>query len=70
MRPIVYPIAGRPEVEVIVDGIWYFGELRMWSRRHDGSWWGQVRWSRAPGETMLGSFPADAVRPLDAPAAT
>ena len=62
VRPIVYPIADRPDVEVRVDGVWRCGQLRMWSRHDNGTWWAQVQWSRAPGETMLGSFPAPLVR--------
>jgi hypothetical protein len=39
----------RPDVEVLVDGAWCDGELRMWTQREDGSWWGNVAW-RPPGE--------------------
>ncbi len=62
MQPIVYPIADRPDGEVTVDGAWHYGLLRMWNRHDDGTWWAQVQWSRAPGETMLGTFPASRVR--------
>ena len=53
MTPIVYRIAERPEVEVNVAGDWHYGQLRMWTRRPDGSWWAQVTWRRAPGENMI-----------------
>lgn len=48
-------------VQVEVDGQWWPGDLRMWSRREDG-WWGQVSWTRAPGETLIDHFPAGRIR--------
>jgi hypothetical protein len=60
----VYPPADRPEVEVLVDGTWYPGELRMWTQGEDGSWSANVMWSRASGENRLDTFPSDNVRPL------
>ena len=70
MRPIVYPIAARPDVEVYVAGTWHYGQLRMWTRHHDGTWSAQVTWSRAPGENMIDTFPSGAVRPPGDPEAT
>ena len=29
----VYPPAERPEVQLLVEGTWHYGELRMWKRR-------------------------------------
>ena len=60
----VYPPADRPEVEVLVDGTWHYGELRMWRRSEEGSWLANVRWTRAQGENRLDTFPAEKVRPL------
>jgi hypothetical protein len=53
----------RPDVEVLVDGAWCDGELRMWTQREDGSWWGNVAW-RPPGEhtRRLGTFLAEQIR--------
>lgn len=59
----VYPPAEQPEVEVLVDGSWYPGDLRSWTSTPDG-WVAQVRWNRAPGENLLGNFPEDRVRPV------
>lgn len=59
----VYPPAERPDVEVLVEGTWYAGDLRMWSRVDD-LWIAQVRWNRGPGENLVGNFPEDRVRPV------
>jgi hypothetical protein len=37
MTQTVYPPADRPEVEVLVEGTWHYGELRMWTQHRDGS---------------------------------
>lgn len=57
----VYPPAERPDVEVLVDGAWYAGELRAWTPGPDG-WVAQVQWRRVAGETRLANFPAAEVR--------
>lgn len=62
MRSVVYLPADRPDVEVLVDGEWCEGELRMWLQHPDGSWWGDVQWRRDPGATYLGSFPTHQLR--------
>ena len=56
--------AERPEVEGLVDGVWYPGELRMWTKARDGSWSANVMWSRVSGENRLDTVPADHVRPV------
>jgi hypothetical protein len=63
----VYPPGERPDVEVLVDGTWCDGELRMWTRREDG-WWGNVSW-RPPGEHTRrhGTFLADQIREVVEP---
>ena len=63
MRHQVYAPAERPDVEVLVDGVWCVGELRMWSHREDGSWVGDVQWRPTNEPTrMLGTFPASEIR--------
>jgi len=64
MRPIVLPIAARPDVEVSVDCTWHCGQLGMWNQHDDGTWWARVQWAGAPGETMLGGLPASRARQL------
>lgn len=51
----------RPDVLIQVDGDWYPGELRQWSRDPAGGWWANVSWRQAPGETFLDTFPAQRV---------
>ena len=60
----VYSPADRPEVEVLIDGVWYPGELCMWTQASDGSWSADVMWSRVSGENRNDTFPADHVRPV------
>lgn len=60
-QPVVYHPADRPDVEVMVDGNWHPGELRMWQPTPDG-WAGQVQWRREVGMTFLDSFPAARIR--------
>jgi len=60
----VFLPADRPEVEVLVEDSWRYGELRMWRRGEDGSWLANVTWSRAPGENRIDTFPAETVRLL------
>ena len=43
-EPRVYRPDERPDVEVLVHGLWCDGELRMWTQREDGSWEGNVQW--------------------------
>ena len=53
----------RPDIEVLVDGVWCEGELRMWSQREDGTWQADVQW-RPNGEPTrrLHTFAADWLR--------
>lgn len=59
----VPPHAERPEVEVLVDGAWYYGEVRMQTQLDDGSWEFIVEWVERPGDRRLDTFSASAVRP-------
>ncbi|WP_067428588.1 hypothetical protein [Nocardioides jensenii] len=63
-QQIVYPIPDRPECEVLVDGGWWFGEVRMWTQDDDGSWSANVSWTRNT-ETRLDAVPAARVRPVE-----
>jgi hypothetical protein len=58
----VKPALRRPDVEVLVDGVGRTGELRMWVRREDGTWWGQVQWRPDEPTRVLGTFPAEQIR--------
>ena len=60
----VHEPADRPDVEVLVDGEWCVGEVRMQWQEDDGLWWAQVQW-RPPGThtRKLDNFPAERVRP-------
>ncbi len=64
MTNTVYSPADRPEVEVLVDGAWFYGELRMWTQHRDGSWWANVMWSSAVAENRLDTFNAEDVGPV------
>lgn len=63
-QQIVYNIPDRPECEVLVDGEWWFGEVRMWTQDVDGAWTANASYSR-DGLTHLGTFPADQLRPVE-----
>jgi hypothetical protein len=52
----VYRPGERPDIEVLVDGVWREGELRMWIQREDGTWWAQVTWRSGPGSSRIGTF--------------
>lgn len=54
----VYPPDERPDIEVLVNGQWLVGELRVWTQQEDGSWWGDVRYRLRGPTRHLGSFPA------------
>jgi len=47
-EPIVFPAHERPDVEVLWEGEWCPGELRMQTYRA-GQWWCDVQYRR-PGE--------------------
>jgi hypothetical protein len=62
-----YPIDQRPDVEVLVDGAWYPGELRQWIDT-DGHRTCDVAWRRVLTETRIDMFPAERVRQTSTPA--
>jgi hypothetical protein len=65
MHHVVYLPADRPDIEVCVDGEWWPGELRMWTRLPDGSWTAQATWRREVGMTYVDTFSAEQVRPIE-----
>ena len=69
MTHTVYEPHERPEIEVLVEGAWHYGELRMWIQHRDGSWSANVMWERAHGENRLDALPAEKVRLLAEPGA-
>ena len=63
MKHTVYPPDERPEVEVLVDGAWHYGQLRM--STHDATADGrlQVTWTARPASTSSTRFaPSGCVR--------
>jgi len=51
------------DVEVLVDGVWCPGELRMWTQGDQGAWTAQVRYQPPDGDSrVIGAFSADEVR--------
>lgn len=64
-RDHVYKPHERPLVEVLVDGRWLPGEIRMWSLLEDDTVVGNVQYSTHPGDNRLGTFDLADVRPVD-----
>jgi len=59
----IYRPYERPDVEVLVEGTWWPGELRgYWDR--GGRRLMNVSWRTAPGMTRLDTVPAERVRLL------
>ncbi len=48
----------RPDVEVLVGGVWCPGELRMWTQTDDDTWTAQLQY-RPPGThtRVIDTFP-------------
>jgi hypothetical protein len=65
-EPVVYRAADRPDVEVLIGGTWYPGELRMWPPRSDGTWEGNVMYSTGPAD-RLDTFPQDQIKQVEGP---
>ena len=64
-EPRVYPLADRPDVEVLVDDAWRPGELRMWKPAGEEDWVAQVQWQPAGEHTRwIDDFAAADVRPV------
>ena len=62
-EPIVYLAHERPDVEVLWEGVWCPGELRMQRQDVSGQWLCNVQFRR-PGElsSHIDTFPASEVR--------
>lgn len=53
----------RPDVEVLVDGVWCPGEVRMQTQLDDGTWELNVQWQPVGEQTRrIDTFPAELVR--------
>lgn len=61
-EPRIYSGHDRPFVEVLVDGIWYPGELRAWLPNDDGGWRANVGYTVKPGWNYIATVPAERVR--------
>jgi len=59
-----FPVGERPHVEVLVEGAWFPGELRAWSRPSPvgGVWWGNVMCHDAEGEDRATVVRRDCLR--------
>ena len=56
----------RPDGEVLVDGAWWQGELRMWTQHDDGTWTAKVQYQPPDGDSLvIRTFPAGEVRAAD-----
>ena len=54
----------RPNVEVLIDGTWCYGQVRMQTQLDDGTWEINVQWfSEAEHTNRIDTFPAERVRP-------
>lgn len=60
-QPILYAPDERPDVEVLVDGQWCPGEVRMATELDDGSWSHNVQYRTDAGQ-FVATFPGDQVR--------
>jgi hypothetical protein len=58
---IIYAPLERPDVEVVVDGTWWPGEVRMATELVDGTWSHSVQYRTGEGQ-FLGTFTDDQVR--------
>jgi hypothetical protein len=61
-EPRVYTGHDMPEVEVLIDGVWYFGDLRAWTPVGETGWQATVSYNVSPGEWRVDQFPAERVR--------
>jgi hypothetical protein len=63
----------RLDVEVLVDGVWYPGQLRAWSRpgAERSGWWGNVSYRTVTGQLIVATVRENRIRvtqpPVDHP---
>jgi hypothetical protein len=65
-----FPFGERPDIEILVDGVWYPGELRAWSRpfpNAGGMWWGNVDYRTGRGRHRFATVHSDQVRNAEPP---
>lgn len=53
------------DVEVHVDDTWWPGTLEHWRQTADGRWDGWVRYSTGIGQTRIGWYNQEQIRPVD-----
>lgn len=58
---IVYSPLERPDVEVLVDGTWWPGEVRMATELDDGTWTHNVQYRTDAGQ-FVETVPDDRIR--------
>jgi hypothetical protein len=60
----VYAPHERPDIEVLVDGVWHRGELRAWQPDPDGEGWrANVQYRPEKGVTYIDTVAEERVRP-------
>ena len=64
--PVLRVVDTDRDVEVLVDGVWLFGQLGVWRLHRDAGWVGQVRFWVAAGDRRIGVFAADEIRAVGA----
>ena len=65
-----FPSGERPAIEILVDGVWYPGELRAWSRpfpHAGGRWWGNVDYRTGVGRHRFATVHSNQVRNAEPP---
>jgi hypothetical protein len=64
-----FPSSGHPEIEVVVRGTWYPGELRAWSQPFPrGIWWANVSYRTGAAGQYTGTVRSNQVRNAEPPA--
>jgi hypothetical protein len=66
-QPVILAPIDWPDVEVLVDGTWYPGELRAWFPVGDDGWNANVNCRTGVAQQYLATVPADHVREVSSP---
>jgi len=64
-RTIVFAAHERPLVEVLIEGRWLSGELRMWVQDQNGDWTANVRYTDEAHFNFVTTVVAEQVRKVD-----
>lgn len=64
-RTVVFKPEERPLVEVLIDGRWLPGELRMWAQDENGDWTANVKYTDEEHFNYITTVVADQVRKVD-----